>query len=227
MRKYGKTRRGWLGVRIQTITPDLADSLGLDKPEGALVADVTATGPAEAAGIKAGDVIVSFDGRKVLKMSDLPRIVARTPVGKKVVVGILRSGKSMDIEVKLGRLEDGEKLIAKNGGSSGRGGSAPAETEVLGMKLSAMSDELRRKFKIGEGVKGLVVVSVDPSGPAAEKGIVAGDVIAEAGEKEMASPADFVKRMKEVKAEGRGSILLLVLKTSRNGDPRFIALKLK
>ena len=226
LRKYGKTRRGWLGVRIQTITDDLAESLGLDKAEGALVADVTPTGPAEKAGIKAGDVITSFDGTRVVRMKDLPRIVARTPVGKKVRVGILRSGKQLEIEVVLGRLEDAEKLIAAGAGAK-KSSTAPSRVRVLGMELSVITDDLRSKYNIADGVKGLVVTSIDPDGPAAQKRIVPGDVIAEAGEREMSRPSDLIKRVEQVKREGRRSILLLVLKTRRGGDPHFIALKLK
>ena len=225
LREFGETRRGWLGVRIQSITDDLAESLGLKNSKGALVADLTETGPAEKAGMKPGDVIIKFDGHAVNKLSDLPRVVARAPVGKRVDVVVIRKGKEVTIGVTLGRLEDGEKIIAKNASSKRTG-----ETEtvsVLGMKLSGLSDQLREKFKLSEKAKGVVVTSVEPDSSAADKRIQPGDIIAEAGEKEISTPSELAKRVKELKKEGRGSILLLVLKTARGGDPHFIALRLE
>ncbi len=225
LREFGETRRGWLGVRIQAITDDLAESLGLPSSRGALVADLTETGPAEKAGMKPGDVIVKFDDQAVNKLSDLPRIVARAPVGKRVDVVVIRKGKRITIGVTLGRLEDGEKIIAKNTRSKKSG-----ETEtvsVLGMELSGLTDTLREKYKFSEKAKGVVVTSVKPDSAAADKRIQPGDIIAEAGEKEITTPADLAKRVKELKKEGRGSILLLVLKTARGGDPHFIALRLE
>lgn len=226
LRQFGETHRGWLGVRIQAITDDLAESLGLPDSSGALVADLTATGPAEKAGIKPGDVIVRFDGKKVHKLSDLPRLVARAPIGKRVTVGIIRKQKEMEIEVVLGRLKDGEKLIAS--GAKKRSQATNTDTaEVLGMKLSVIGDEQRKKYKLKDKAKGVVVMSVDADSVAASKRIQPGDIIAEAGEKEIAKPADLVKRVNELKKQGRGSILLLVLKTALGGDPHFIALRLK
>jgi len=225
LREFGETRRGWLGVRIQSITDDLAESLGLDNTKGALVADLTETGPAEKSGMKPGDVIIEFDGQAVNKLSDLPRVVARAPVGKRVDVIVIRKGKKVTIGVTLGRLEDGEKLIAKN--TSSKQDGVTKTVAVLGMKLAGISDELRKKFKISENAKGVVVTEVDADSVAAEKRIQVGDIIAEAGEKEISAPADLEKRVKELKKEGRGSILLLILKTARGGDPNFIALRLE
>jgi len=225
LREFGETRRGWLGVRIQSVTDDLAESLGLKDSKGALVADLTETGPAEKAGMKPGDVIVEFDGQPVNKLSDLPRIVARAPVGKQVDVVVIRKGDKKHIGVTLGRLEDGEKLIAKK--VKNKQGGSSETVKVLGMKLGGIDDAARTKYKLSDTAKGIVVTEVDPDSVAAEKGIAAGDVIAEAGEKELAAPADFEKRVKELKKEGRGSILLLVLKTARGGDPHFIALRLE
>ena len=225
LRKFGKTRRGWLGVRIQAVTDDLAESLGLDSSRGALVADLTETGPAEKAGIKAGDVIVRFNGKEVKKLSDLPKIVARSPVGETVDVVVIRKRKEMTIPVKLGLLENGEKIIAK--AASKKRAKAAESSTILGMTVSPMTDELRKKFKLSDKSKGIVVLSVDPDSVAGEKRIQPGDVIAEAGEVDIKTPADLKKRIKELKKEKRGSILLLVLKTSRGGDPHFIALRLK
>ena len=220
--EFGVTRRGWLGVRIQSVGEDIADSLGLDQAKGALIADVTPSGPAEASGIKPGDVVVRFDGKDVKEMRDLPRIVADTPVGKTVVVELMRDGKVEEVEVEIGRLEEGEVL-----GTKPAEGDPAAERTVLGMTLSPISEELRQRFNIPSDSKGAVVTEVDPEGPAAEKSIEPGDVITEAGERNVVGPADVEGRVTELRAEGRGSILLLVRKTAREGDPSFVALRLK
>ena len=220
--EFGVTRRGWLGVRIQSVGEDIAESLGLDQAKGALIADVTPTGPAEASGIKPGDVVVRFDGKEVNEMRDLPRIVADTPVGKTVAVEIMRDGKMEEVEVEIGRLEEGEAIAAQP-----TDGDAAGERTILGMTLAPVSDELRQQFNIASDVEGVVVKDVDPAGPASEKNIEVGDVITEAGERDVLSPADIEGRVSELQAEGRGSILLLIRKTARNGDPSFVALRLK
>lgn len=223
LREFGETRRGWLGVKIQGVGDDMVESLGLDRPRGALVADVTATGPAEKAGIKPGDVITKFDNKPVEQMRDLPRLVAETPVGKDVNVEVMRKGKIEEFSVKLGRLEEGEKIVAKADAKETMSQSA----EVLGMKLSPITDEMRAQFKIAEEVKGAVITNVEPDSPAADKRLQPGDIIAEAGERKVASPNDVAKRVGELEGEGRSSILLLVLKATRKFDPHFIALRLK
>ena len=219
--EFGVTRRGWLGVRIQSVGEDIAQSLGLDEPKGALIADVTPTGPAETSGIKPGDVVVRFDGKDVDEMRDLPRIVADTAVGKKVVVEIMRDGELQELEVEIGRLEEGEVIAGQSDEES------EAERTVLGMTLAPVSEELRAQFKISADAQGAVVTNVDPDGPAAEKNIEVGDVITEAGERAVVNPADVEGRVRELQAEGRGSILLLVRKTARDGDPSFVALRLE
>jgi serine protease Do len=220
--EFGVTRRGWLGVRIQSVGDDIAESLGLAEAKGALVADVTPTGPAEASGIRPGDVVVRFDGKDVEAMRDLPRIVADTPVGKTVVVEIMRDGNLQQIEVEIGRLEEGEVIAA---GQSD--GDPEAERTVLGMTLAPLSDELREQFGISSDAQGAVVIDIDPDGPAAEKDIEAGDVITEAGERDIVNPGDVEGRVNELRTEGRRSILILVRKTARDGDPSFVALRLE
>ncbi len=221
--KYGETRRGWLGVKIQSVSPDMVKTLGLDKPRGALVADVTPTGPAEKAGLLAGDVILKFNGQDIHEMRDLPRIVAETAVGTDVDVEVMRQGKLMDVMVVLGRLENGEKIMAQQA-------TAPADKaveEVLGMKLSPVTDALRSKFKFADNVEGAVITEVAPGSSAAEKHLAPGDIVSEAGERKITTPEDVSKRVKELQAEGRSSILLLVLKAGHQGDSNFIALALK
>ena len=229
LEQFGETRRGWLGVKIQSVTDDIAESMAMDHPHGALIADVTKTGPAEKAGIDAGDVVIEFNGRPVNLMRDLPRIVAETPVGSKVPVKVLRKGKEMSFTVEVGRLEDGEKVVAQQDGGS-TAPATPAVVTVLGMTITTLTGDLRTKFAVDPAVKGAIVTEVAPDGPAAEKHLEQGDVITEAGEKEVTGAADVSARIDEAQKAGKNSILLLVAKAGKDGKPaemRFIALKLK
>ncbi|MBL8905705.1 MAG: DegQ family serine endoprotease [Rhizobiales bacterium] len=220
--EFGETRRGWLGVRIQSVTDDIAESLNLGKRRGALVADVTPTGPAEKAGIQAGDVIVEFNGRPVNEMKDLPRIVADTPVGSSAPVKVLRKGQEVAVVAVVGRLEDGEKIVATQT-STGQDGII----KTLGMTLAPLDDDTRRQFGIDAGIEGAVVTAVESDSTAAEKRIEAGDVITEAGEKEVTAPGDVDARVKEAEKGGKNSVLLLVSKGGKQGEMRFIAVKIK
>jgi serine protease Do len=223
--KYGETRRGWLGVKIQAVTDDIAESMSLGKARGALVADVTPTGPAEKAGIQSGDVIIEFNGRAVNSMNDLPKIVAETEIGKQVPVKLLRKGAEMSVTAEVGRLEDGEKIAAATPGQDKQ--SAPAVITTLGMTVSSMTDELQTKYAIDADIKGAVITEVASDGAAAEKRLEPGDVITEAGEKEVLGAADISARIEEAQKSNKSSILLLVAKGGKAGDMRFIALKLK
>ena len=224
--QYGETRRGWLGVKIQSVTDDIAESLNLDTPRGALVADVTPTGPAEKAGIQSGDVIIEFNGRAINSMRDLPKIVAETPIGEKVPVKVLRKGEEVTLSAEVGRLEDGEKL-AESGKGAEKSPSAPAVVTVLGMTVSSITDELRTKYAIDKDLKGAVITEVAKDGPAADKRLEPGDVITEAGEQEVQGAADITARIEEAKKANKTSLLLLVAKGGKQGEMRFIALKLK
>jgi serine protease Do len=221
--KFGETRRGWLGVRIQQVTPDLVEGLGLDRARGALVSDVTPEGPAAKAGIQAGDVVVEFNGRPIKEMKDLPRIVADTEIGVKVPVKVMRKGKEVSVTAEIGRLEDGEKQVA----ATGKDVPLPSVVDTLGMTLSPLNDQLRTQFNIDQGVEGAVVTAVDPSGAASEKRLEPGDVITEAGEKQVKAPADVQARVKDAERDKKNSILLLVAKGGKQGEMRFIAVKLK
>jgi len=226
LREFGETRRGWLGVRIQEVTDDIAETLGLKPARGALVAGIDDRGPARPAGIEPGDVIVRFDGKDVKTMRDLPRIVADTAVGKEVEVVIVRKGKEEKRRVTLGRLEDGEKL---------QQASAPDVTppskdtsvvkKALGLDLVNMSDDLRKRFKIKEGVKGVVITAIDQNSAAAEKRLSIGDVIVEVAQEAVANTDDFQKRIDRLRKDGRKSALLLVANAA--GELRFVALSLQ
>src|SRR6266567_1370380 len=171
LKQFGETRRGWLGVRIQQMTDEMAESLGIKPPRGALVAGVDDKGPAKPAGIEPGDVIVKFDGKDIKDMRDLPRVVADTPVGKDVPVIVIRKGKEEMKTVTLGRLEDGEKLAALT--TPADPGPAPVVKKTLGIELAGISDELRKKYKIKDSVKGIVIVGVDSNSPASDKRLAA------------------------------------------------------
>lgn len=225
--KFGETRRGWLGVKIQTVTPDIAESMGLKTPRGALVADVTKGSPSEKAGLQSGDVIIQFDGRAIADSKELPRVVAETEVGKAVDVIVVRDAKEMTVKVTLGRLEDGEKQVVADANSKPAPMTAPTTVTTLGMTVSSMNDELRSKFKIDEKVTGALVTEVASDGAAVDKGVTVGDVIMEAGGKPVMSSADVSSAIESATKDGKASVLLLIAKGGKSSETRFIALKLK
>jgi serine protease Do len=219
LREYGHTRRGWLGVRIQSVTDEIAENLGLDKATGALVADVTPDSPAAAAGFKPGDVILEFDGKEIAEMRDLPRIVAATAIGKPVDVVILRQGERQVVLVTIGELDETPAVIAAS--ATPQGGSAEAES--LGMTFAAIDSDLRRRFGLGEDASGVVVTDVEPGGAAAERNIRPGDVIVEVGLEEVATPDDVLAKLKKASDADRKSVLLLL---DSSGEQRFVAVEI-
>jgi serine protease Do len=226
LRQFGETRRGWLGVRIQQVTDDIAESLNIAPPRGALVAGVDDKGPAKPAGIEPGDVVVSFDGHDIKEMHDLPRVVADTPVGKVVDVVVIRKGKQETHKVTVGRLQDNEKVAE----ASVKQEAPPDKSVVqktLGLELSELSDDQRRKFKIKSAVSGVLVTGVDASVAMADpdKRLAPGDVIVEVQYQTVASPADMQKRVDQLKGQGKKIAVLLV--SNGNGDTRFVALNLQ
>ena len=224
LKQFGETRRGWLGVRIQQVTDEIAESLKITPPRGALVAGVDDKGPAKPAGIEPGDVIVKFDGKEIKEMRDLPRVVADTPVGKQTPVVVIRKGKEETKTVTLGRLEDGERVAAREPKKD----TPPEKTVVkktLGLELANMSDDLRRRYKIKDTVKGVVIVGIDASSPAADKRLSPGDVIVELAQEAIANADDFQAKIDKLKKDGRKSALLLV--AGADGELRFVALSLQ
>ena len=222
LREFGQTRRGWLGVRIQTVNDELAEALGLEEATGALVADVTRDGPAEEAGIQAGDVILKFDGQDVEEMRDLPRIVADTEVGSKVRVVVFRKGKTQSVLVEIGLLEEASAAgVAPAGGDDGDADEAPERTELgeLGLTLGTLTGSAREEFSVPENVDGVLVMDVDPEGPAAEEGISRGHVVVEVAQEPVSTPQDVLDRVAEVKESGRKAVLFLI---HAGGDLRFV-----
>ncbi|MFZ1093830.1 MAG: DegQ family serine endoprotease [Xanthobacteraceae bacterium] len=224
LRQFGETRRGWLGVRIQQVTDEIAESLNIKPPRGALVAGVDDKGPAKPSGIEPGDVIVKFDGKEIKEMRDLPRVVADTPVGKQTPVVVIRKGKEETKTVTLGRLEDGEKVAAaepKNGGVPDQN----VVKKTLGIELANMSGDLRKRYNIKDTVNGVVITAIDASSPAADKRLSPGDVIIEIAQEAVANTDDFQAKVDKLKKDGRRSALLLI--AGADGELRFVALSLQ
>jgi serine protease Do len=221
LKEYGETRRGWLGVRIQDVTDEIAEALGLEMASGALVSDVP-PGPALDAGMEAGDVILSFDGVEVEDTRQLVRVVGNTAVGKTVRVVVNRDGERVTLRVTLGRREEAQAVPAAQPGPSEP--DEPSSLELLGITLAPLSDEIREELSLPESQEGLAVVAIDESSEAYEKGLRLGDVVTEAGQTDVTTLRDFETQVDEAREQGRKSILLLV---RRGGDPRFVALSLE
>ena len=213
--EYGRTRRGWLGVFIQEVTQDIAESLGLEEAAGALVSNVTAGGPAEAGNIEAGDVIISFDGKKIERMRDLPRIVAETDVDKQVDVEVVRNSKQITLQVTLGELEQ-----AENGGLlSGEVQTASKSFGDLGFSAEQLDSELAGEYGLEPDAEAVVVTEVITGSPAAEKGLQAGDIVVRFGQSRIATIDQLAKGIDDARAAGRSGVLMLI---QRDGQNRFI-----
>ncbi|HEX8376058.1 MAG TPA: Do family serine endopeptidase, partial [Geminicoccaceae bacterium] len=222
LREFGETRRGWLGVRIQDVTPDMVGAIeGLEDAAGALVTDVP-EGPAADAGIESGDVILTFEGQPVADTRDLVRRVGAAPVGETVPMEVLRDGEMVTLDVTLARREEAE--AAAQPASAEGGPAGPESSEVLGMTLTVPTPEVLQELGLEEGTQGLVITEVEPISDAADKGLAPGDVITEAGQQPVTSVADFETAVQTAEEAGRRSLLLLV---RRAGEPRFVALSIE
>ena len=223
LREFGETRRGWLGVRIQTVSPEIAESLGLPDEQGALVADVTPDGPAEAAGIRPGDVVLRFNGRDVRQMRDLPRMVADTPVGSEVDVELWRRGSRQVVSVALGRLEESDIEMGMPPGMDGDGDGDPSAS-IFGLTLESLTQQRRMELDLPDDVEGVVITGVETDSDAARKGVRPGDLIVEVGQEPVARPEDVVARVTAAREDGRNSVLFLL---QSGGELRFVALSLR
>jgi serine protease Do len=219
LRDFGETRRGWLGVRIQDVTPDIASAMGLESARGALVTDVP-DGPAKDGGMQPGDVIVNFDGADVTDTRDLVRRVADTEVGKTVRVVVLREGRTRTLTITLGRRETAEGEAQPTAATP----PASAERTILGITVKPLTADERDALGLPAGTEGLVITAVDEASEAYQKGLRTGDVITEAGQQRVATAADLEARIAEAREGGRKSILLLI---RRGADPRFVALSVE
>ena len=219
LKEFGATRRGWLGVKIQDLTPDMAEAMNLQKPEGAMVSDVP-EGPAKDAGMQSGDVIVMFDGGAVKDTKDLVRRVADAPVGEAVRVVVMRAGKEETLLVTLGQRELAEGAEAAGAEGAPQGNEGGSTGEVLGMTLAPLTDALRAEADLPADTKGLLVTEIDEASAAFDKGLRRGDVVVEAGQQAVTAVSDIAARVAEAKDGGRKSVLLLI---RRGGEPRFVA----
>ena len=226
LKEFGKTRRGWLGVRIQMVTDEIAESFGMKEASGALVAEVSKDGPAKKAGIKPGDVILNFNGEKVETMRRLPRIVAETPIGIDVPVDLWRGGREIKVMARIGELKEEialDKPTEKP--NQKRNSNAVVNLDGLGLALSLANKGLRKKFSIGKEINGVIVVGVVADGVASQMGVRIGDVIVEVDQNTITEPSEVVAIIKNVVKKGKKKSVLFTV--NRQGSIRFIGLKLK
>lgn len=223
--QYGRTKRGWIGVKIQSVTEEIAESLGLKGTHGALVASVTKGGPAEKVGLQAGDVITAFNSQKIDEMKMLPRFVASSGIDTEAKITYWRDGKEHETMIKVGELEQAEDdgLIGIDETKNAPEGKG-VTVDSVGLVLQPISDEFRSKYGIDSDVAGVAVSGIKDLSEAAEKGMVAGDVIVEINQKPVASPQEVVEIIEKAQKAGRKSVLLLL---NRGSDVRFVALRLK
>src|SRR6202051_2294726 len=225
LRQFGELRRGWLGVRIQQVTDEIAESLNIKPARGALIAGVEDKGPAKPAGIEPGDVVVKFDGKDIKEPKDLSRVFPDPAVGKEVDVVIIRKGQEETRKVTLGRLDDGDKAVQASAKTKDEPAEKPVTQKALGLELATLSKDLRSRYKIKDSVKGVIITNVDGTSDAAEKRLSAGDVIVEVAQEAVSNAADGKKRVEKLKKDGKKSILLMV--ANGDGELRFVALSVQ
>ncbi len=214
LREHGKVERGWLGVEIQQVTPELAQSLGLPKPEGALVADVTAGGPASKVGIKQGDVILDYDGHHIATLRDLPIAVAETPVGQTARVTVWRDHHETKLEPVIAAMPSNMQQMAQNGEGEG-------SDSAMGLTLAPLTQQQREQLHVGKNVKGVVVTGVAPDSPLADLGLQPGDVIQEINQQPVTTPQEAVQKLQALnKQQGQENIMLLL---NRHGVNQYVA----
>jgi serine protease Do len=213
LKDHGNVSRGWLGVQIQSLTPDMAASLGVRNAKGAIVADVIDDSPAAKAGFKQGDVIVSLNGADVDDNRDLTRKVANLRAGDRADFGVLRDGQKRDVLAVIAKRDEQQLASAEKPATpnrADRGGNRQASTTSLGLELMPVNGDTRQQFNLDDKTTGVVVASVDPNSEAADKGFRAGDVIVGIGNKNVRAPADIEQGVAEAKKAGRENVLLLV-----------------
>jgi len=225
LRQFGTAKRGWIGVRIQAVTEDLAEGLGLPAPTGALITDVTPKGPAAKAGIANGDLVLAFNGKTVPDSRTLPRIVAETPIGKTVPVDVLRKGKKLTVKLTVLKLEDEKPMRAKPQTQMPAPTEAKPKSRIsqLGLSLANLDNDARAQFKVGHKVQGVVVTEVKPESPAAEKNLRPGDVIVQVQNQAVHTPDDV---MRQVEADAKAGKKVELMLVNRHGDLTYVALKI-
>jgi serine protease Do len=222
LREYGQTRRGWIGVRIQEVTGDIAESLGLPTQSGALVAEVSPDSPAAKAGVENGDLVTAYDGKPVADSRALPRMVAETPIGKTVNLEVLRKGHKENLQITVAKLEDAPAPAAATGSASSTPKSQNKLSQ-LGFSLAPLGREQRSKYKLGSDIQGVVITDVDPDSSAGEKDIRPGDVIMQVQNEAVQTPDDVDRLVAADAKAGRKAVLLLI---NRGGQLAYVALPL-
>jgi serine protease Do len=219
LREHGKVDRGWLGVQIQQMTPEIASSLGVANEHGALVADVTANSPAARAGVKQGDVILKYNGKEIDKLHDLPRLVAETTINSKADLTVWRNGHDEDLQVNVGQMPNDKQEVASNEQDQQQVG--PEKSSALGLQLGQLDGQTRKQLGLKGEVKGVVVTRVSPDSPAAELGLQPGDVIVAINQQAVATPSDAAQRLKQAQQKGDKHLLLLL---NRHGVNQYVGL---
>lgn len=222
LRQNGKMSRGWLGVKIQEVTEEIADGLKLARAQGALVQGVTEGSPAALAGLKSGDVVIGFAGKPIAQMRQLPRTVAGSPVGPELDIKFIRNGEERTLKVTLAPLGDRSEQVATATPRPAPPVNRPAS---LGLTLSDLSAALRSQYNVQQGISGVVVTGVTPGSPAQEKGIQTGEVIVEVDQTAVSSPADVDKKVQDLRSQNRRTALFLV--ANKSGELRFVAVRLE
>ena len=225
---YGETRRGWLGVGIQDVTDDIAASMGRTDTHGAMVTDVTKSGPADGV-VEDGDIILSFDGKPIVTMHDLPRLVAETAVGKVVTLTVLRDGKEQKVSVTLKRLEDTQSPAKASKASPPPAkkptplSGTPTLSDLVGIKLGVLDAAARKTYGLQQSVQGLVITAVTQGSDADLKGLIPGLIVAEVNRHKVATLADVDGAVADARKAGRTAVLFKIIDPS--GQARFIAVK--
>ena len=221
---FGQTRRGWLGVFIQEITPEIAESFGLEDERGALISSVHKEGPAETAGVKAGDVVLAFNGKPIDEMRSLPRIVAESPIGKPIDIVVMRDGKKLTLSVTLGVLEEAEESGLLASIPTAPDASDELRNEKLGFVLEQLTPEKRQEFSLGDDINGVVISSIESGSAADDAGLLVGDVIRRVGKSSVDTLDKADAAISREMDNGKTSIVLLI---NRGGRDRFMAITVK
>jgi serine protease Do len=223
LRQFGVARRGWLGVRIQQVSADLAEGLGLPTTAGALIAEVTANGPAAKGGLRNEDLVTTFDGKPIADSRALTRIVADTAIGKTVNVDVIRKGKKQTLRVAIARQPEAKTAAAPKPQPAPAPAKPQSKLAQLGLSLTALNAETRSHFKVGGNIKGVVITEIAPGSPAAERNLKPGDVIVQVQGQAVNTPDDIAKKIDADIKAGRKVETLLI---NSGGSTVFVALRL-
>ncbi|MES2253126.1 MAG: Do family serine endopeptidase [Pseudomonadota bacterium] len=219
---FGRTKRGWLGVRIQPLTDDMAEALGL-KVQGAIIGGVTSDGPAKKANIQDGDIIIEYDHKPINDQNRLSRLVGETEIGKTVPVKVWRKDKEIMLNVTVGEYEEAVKT-GKTEDLNTEKGSNAGVVEILGITLSPITESAQKKLNLSPQTKGVLITKVEPASAGEDASLVAGEIIMEVNQRDVQKPQDVLDFIKEAKSNGRKNVMLLV---TRKGEPRYPSLRIE